>query len=179
MPLLIKGAVVTDVLDIARSQEGVSEVNGTSKYGKWLDQQVGMHLYYNLDWCGAFQLWCIAQGGQMWLDAAGGLHREYAEVQVWFDWMQMHGRVSKVPKPRRLVWYDWYGTPDGANHIGMVASVDAGGRSFKAWEGNHNNKVELVTRLFDSQVMGFGEWWSFIKQPTPSSAADFDHWIAP
>lgn len=168
---------MTDVLDIAKSQEGTSESNGVSKYGKWLDAQVGTHLYYNLDWCGAFQLWCIAQGGQAWLGAAGGLRKEYAEVQVWLNWMSAHGRRSMVPKPRRLVWYDWNGTPSGANHIGMVASVASDGRSFKAWEGNHNNKVELVTRLFDSQVMGFGEWWSYIPQPTPVPAVDEDDWV--
>lgn len=178
MPLLSKGIVMTDVLDIARSQAGVGESSGgVSKYGRWLDEQAGTHEYYDADWCGAFQLWLIAQGGQLWLDAAGGLHKEYAEVQVWFDWMKAHGRISSTPKARRLVWYDWYGTPDGANHIGIVVSVAADGRSFKAWEGNHNNKVELVTRPLDSQVMGFGEWWSYVNAPAPA-ALDDSCWVA-
>lgn len=167
MPLLTKGVnVMTDILDIAKSQEGVGEGAGhVSKYGQWLDKQVGTHLYYNLDWCGAFQLWCIAQGGLTWAEAAGGLHREYATVQEWLDWMVANHRTNRTAKKRRLVWYDWFGTPDGANHIGLVDSVAANGKSFKAWEGNHDNKVELVTRQMDSQVMAFGEWWDFIDQP--------------
>lgn len=162
---------MADILDIARSQEGVSETaGGVSKYGTWLDRQVGTHLYYNLDWCGAFQLWCIAQGGPDWIAAAGGLRREYAEVQVWFDWMQANGRISHTPAPRRLVWYDWAGTPKGANHIGLVDHYDSA--HIWAWEGNHNNKVELVRRPRDSQIMGYGEWWSHIKQPAPVAAGD-------
>lgn len=152
---------MADILVIAESQEGTGETAGHgSKYGRWLDEQVGTHLYYNLDWCGAFQLWCIAQGGPTWIAAAGGLHREYAEVQVWFDWMKAHGRISGTPKARRLVWYDWAGTPEGANHIGLVDHFTA--THIWAWEGNHDNRVELVERPRDGQVMGYGEWWSFI-----------------
>lgn len=172
MPLLIsKGATaVADILAIAKSQEGVSEHGGVSKYGTWLDAQFGLRLYYNLDWCGAFQLWLIAQGGPDWIAAAGGLHREYAEVQVWFDWMRKNGRISSTPKARRLVWYDWAGTPKGANHIGLVDHYDSS--HIWAWEGNHNNQVELVRRPRDSQIMGYGEWWSHIQQPNPVAAGD-------
>lgn len=153
-----------DILTIAASQKGVGETAGqVSKYGLWLDEQVGTRLYYNLDWCGAFQMWAIAQGGPDWSAAAGGIQRGFAEVQVWFNWMQAHGRISKTPKARRLVWYDWAGTPDGANHIGLV---DHFGSSYIwAWEGNKDNKVQLVRRPRDSQIMGYGEWWSFIEQP--------------
>src|SRR3954464_8113396 len=109
---------MTDILTIARSQEGIGETAGhVSKYGTWLDQQAGTRLFYNLDWCGAFQLWCIAQGGPEWTAAAGGLNKDFAEVQVWYDWMAAHGRISHTPEARRLVWYDWAGTPKGANHI--------------------------------------------------------------
>jgi hypothetical protein len=164
---------MTDILAIAESQKGVGETaGGVSKYGKWLDQQVGTHLYYNLDWCGAFQMWAIAQGGPEWSAAAGGIQRGFAEVQVWYDWMHVHGRISHTPLPRRLVWYDWAGTPKGANHIGMVASVSGG--TMTVWEGNHNNRVELVTRSTTSQVMGYGEWWSFIQHPAP---LDADCWM--
>lgn len=165
---------MTDVLDIAASQEGVGENGGVSKFGEWLDQQVGTHIYYNQDWCGAFQLWLIAQipGG---LDAAGGLHREYAYVQNWYDWMRANGRISSTPKARRLVWYDWAGTPAGANHIGMVDHYDSS--HIWAWEGNHNNRVELVKRPRDSQIMGYGEWWDYIATPSPATLDD-SCWVA-
>jgi hypothetical protein len=158
----------TDILDIAKSQKGVGESSGTSKYGKWLDAQAGTHVYYNADWCGAFQLWCIAQGGEAWLDAAGGLRKDYAYVQDWYDWMKAHGRLSKTPKARRLVWYDWAGTPDGANHIGMVDHFTS--THIWAWEGNKDNKVQLVERPRDSQIMGYGEWWGYIAVPADDDA---------
>jgi len=153
-----------DILDICESQLGTRETaGGVSKYGRWLDQQAGTHMYADADWCGSFQMWAIAQGGPEWSAAAGGIQRGFAEVQVWFNWMQDHGRISHTPAARRLVWYDWRGTPAGANHIGMVKSV-SGGR-MKVYEGNHNNAVELVDRPIDGQVMGFGEWWSFAQPP--------------
>ena len=153
-----------DILAIAESQLGTREgPGGTSKYGTWLDREAATHDYADADWCGAFQLWCIAQGGDDWTTAAGGLKPAYALVQVWYDWMHAHDRISRTALPRRLVWYDWYGTPTGANHIGMVKSV-SGGR-MKVYEGNHNNTVELVDRPIDGQVMGFGEWWSFVQPP--------------
>lgn len=163
-----------DILDIEDAEVGTREAgDGSTKYGRWLDQQVGMHLYYNLDWCGASQMYCISKvpGG---LDAAGGLNREYAEVQLWFDWMKAHGRISHTPKARRLVWYDWYGTPDGANHIGLVKSVS--GNRMKVYEGNHQNEFQLVDRPIDGQVMGFGEWWDYVKQPAVVGTDD-DEWV--
>lgn len=162
---------MTDILDVCRSQDGYREQSGAwTKYGSWLDAQPpATHEYATADWCGAFQLWCIARvpGG---LEAAGGLDKSYAEVQVWLDWMSAHGRLSHTPAARRLVWYDWAGTPAGANHIGLVDHFD--GSHIWAWEGNHNNAVELVQRPRDSQIMGYGEWWSHIAQPTPAAADD-------
>lgn len=155
-----------DILNLAAREVGTREAaDHSTKYGRWLDAQVGLHLYYNLDWCGSSLLYLISKvpGG---LEAVGGLHREYAEVQVWFDWMKAHDRISHTAKPRRLVWYDWASTPKGANHIGLVKSVS--GSRMKVYEGNHNNRFELVDRRIDSQVMGFGEWWSHIKQPVQS-----------
>jgi hypothetical protein len=164
-----------DILDIEQAEVGTGvNSDGSTKYGWWLDAQVGMHLYYNLDWCGSSQMRCISQvpGG---MDAAGGLHREFAEVQVWFDAMHQLGRISNEARPRRLVWYDWAGTPKGANHIGLVKSVS--GNRMKVYEGNHGSpaQFQLVDRPIDGQVMGFGEWWSFVP-PAPAPAAA-DSWF--
>ena len=99
--------------------------------------------------------------------AAGGLDKDFAYVQNWFDWMRAHGRISHTPKARRLVFYDWYDTPDGANHIGMVDHFDSS--HIWAWEGNKDNEVKLVERPRDSQIMGYGEWWDHIAKPAPAA----------
>ena len=158
---------MTDILSICASQVGTGEhAGGTTKYGTWLDNQVGTDVYFDADWCGSSQMWCIAQGGESWSEAAGGVKKEFAYVQDWYDWMHSNGRISNTAKARRLVWYDWAGTPSGANHIGLVKSVS--GNTMHVYEGNHNNEYQLVTRTIDSQVMGFGEWWSHIQTPDPA-----------
>ena len=153
---------MTDVLKIAKGEKGTRESGGASKYGRWLDTQPPKtSVYVKADWCGAFQLWVIAQGGQAWLDAAGGLNKDFAYVQNWLDWMEANGRTSHTPKAGRLVWYDWAGTPDGANHIGMVDHFTSS--HIWAWEGNHDNAVELVEHPRDSQIMAYGEWLDYVN----------------
>ena len=153
-----------DVLAIAKSQNGTGESSGASTYGKWLDAQAPKtSVYAKADWCGAFQLWLIAKCGPEYSAAAGGIDKDFAYVQNWLNWMKAHGRTSKTPKARRLVWYDWAGTPDGANHIGMVDHFDA--THIWAWEGNKDNKVVLVERPRDGQIMAYAEWWGYVAQP--------------
>jgi hypothetical protein len=153
-----------DVLTIEQAQVGYRpKSNGDTKYGLWLDQVADTHVYHDADWCGSSQLWSIAQLGEEYSAAAGGVDKDFAYVQNWLDWFQAKGRLSHTPKARRLVWYDWAGTPDGANHIGLVKSVS--GRSMVVYEGNHAREFDEVTRTIDSQVMGFGEWWSFVEHP--------------
>jgi hypothetical protein len=104
---------------------------------------------------------CINDLGPEYSAAAGGVNKAFAYVQDWYDWFNSHGRISMVPKKRRLVWYDWAGTPKGANHVGLVASVSS--NVMRVFEGNHAHEFQLVTRVIDHQVMGFGEWWSFVE----------------
>jgi hypothetical protein len=165
---------MSDILAIAKGEKGTTEGAGrSSKYGRWLDAQPPKTSdYASADWCGAFQLWCIAQGGPEWTAAAGGLNKSFAYVQNWHDWMKAHGRTSKTPKARRLVWYDWAGTPSGANHIGLIDHFSS--THIWAWEGNRNNRVELVERRRDGQIMAYGEWWDHIAM-TPLLD---DCWVA-
>ncbi|MCO5995144.1 hypothetical protein [Actinoallomurus rhizosphaericola] len=76
--------------------------------------------------------------------------------------MRLHDRVSRMPRARRLVWYDWAGTPRGANHIGMIDHCTSS--TIWVWEGDHHHRVGLVERPRDSQIMGYGEWWEFIAR---------------
>lgn len=166
---------MSDILAIAKGEKGTREGPGkTSKYGKWLDAQPPKtSIYAAADWCGAFQLWCIAQLGPEYSAAAGGIVKAFAEVQVWLNWMTAHGRTSHTPKAGRLVWYDWAGTPKGANHIGLVDHFSS--THIWAWEGNHDNEVDLVERPRDSQIMAYGEWLSYVEHP---ATADDDCWIS-
>lgn len=155
-----------DILDICKTQVGTREGSGgKTKYGSWLDSVLKLKIFADADWCGSSLMWCVAQLGPEFSSAAGGVDKDFAYVQNWYDWFRKHGRVSHTAKSRRLVWYDWAGTPPGANHVGLVASVS--GSTMRVYEGNHNNEFQLVTRKIDSQVMGFGEWWSYVNEPSP------------
>jgi hypothetical protein len=154
-----------DILDVCEAQVGQHEAaDGTTKFGKWLDAQAPItRVYAKAEWCAASAIHNIAQvpGG---LEAIGGLHKSDAYVENWHDRMSAMGRVSMTPKARRIVFYDWRGTGPDDNHVGILKSFS--GRTLKVYEGNHNNRYELVTRTFDSQVVGFAEWWSFVDQPS-------------
>lgn len=161
---------MTDILDLAMGEVGTTEAaDGSTKYGRWLDARLGVHDYAKADWCGTVWLYLLSEIPGA-LAAAGGLHREYAYVQNWLDWFEAHGRLSRTAAARRFVWYDWAGTPEGANHMGLVRSVS--GTRMRVYEGNHDGVFELVTRSIDAQVMGFGEWWSLVPAPV-----DEDCWV--
>lgn len=151
-----------DILDVCEAQIGQHEAaDGTTKYGRWLDAQPPVtHMYTDADWCAASAIYCIAEvpGG---LEAIGGLHKTDAYVENWHRRMYAMGRVSMTPKPRRIVFYDWRGTGPDDNHVGILK--ERRGSTLYVYEGNHRNRYELVTRAFDSQVVGFAEWWSFVE----------------
>ncbi|MDN3356094.1 hypothetical protein [Actinomadura sp. DC4] len=151
-----------DVLDVCAAQVGQHEAaDGTTRFGKWLDTQPPItHDYADAEWCAASAIYCIAQvpGG---LEAIGGLHKSDAYVENWHRRMSALGRVSRTPAPRRIVFYDWRGTGPDDNHVGILQKRV--GNTLHVYEGNHNNRYELVERPFDSQVVGFAEWWSFVQ----------------
>ncbi|MDN3355462.1 hypothetical protein [Actinomadura sp. DC4] len=154
-----------DILDVCHDQVGQHEAaDGTTRYGKWLDAQPPKtSVYATADWCASSAIYCIAQipGG---LEAIGGLHKSDAYVENWHDRMAVMGRVSMTPQPRRIVFYDWRGTGPDDNHLGILKERD--GDRLYAYEGNHDDRYELVERPFDGQVVGFAEWWSFVPGAT-------------
>jgi hypothetical protein len=152
---------VIDILDICEAQLGKHEAaNGTTEFGKWLDAQAPKtSVYAAADWCAASVLKCISDvpGG---LDAIGGLHKSDAYVQNMHNRLRALGLVDGNAGSRKIVFYNWRGTGPEDNHVGIVKSVS--GRTLKVYEGNHNNRYELVTRPWDSQVTGFANWWPHV-----------------
>lgn len=165
-----------DILDICHAQLGQHvAADGTTRYGRWLDAQPPVtHEYADADWCAASVLYCIDQvpGG---LAAIGGLHKSDAYVQNMHNRLRTMGRVSMTPAPRRIVFYNWFGTGPDDNHVGLLK--ERRGNTLYVYEGNHGSPAsyQLVERPFDGQVTGFAEWWSHIAQPV---ADDDDCWVA-
>jgi hypothetical protein len=149
---------VIDILDICEAQLGKRErADGSTEFGRWLDAQPPVtHEYANEDWCAASVLRCISlvPGG---LDAIGGLHKSDAYVQSMHNRLAALGLVDDEAGPRKIVFFNWFGTGEDDNHVGIVKSVK--GRKLWVYEGNHNNAYELVERDWDGQVTGFVNWW--------------------
>jgi hypothetical protein len=149
---------VIDILDICEAQIGQHEAaDGTTRFGKWLDAQPPVtHEYDDADWCAASVLNCISQvpGG---LEAIGGLHKGDAYVQNMHNRLKALGIVDDEAGPRKIVFYNWWGTGPEDNHVGIVKAVK--GRTLWVYEGNYRNRYELVERAWDSQVTGFANWW--------------------
>lgn len=155
-----------DILDICEGLVGMREAgNGTSVPGRWLDKQPPItHEYDDADWCAASVLYGISKvpGG---LAAIGGLHKSDAYVQSMHNRLAAMGRVSRTPKARRIVFYNWRGTGPEDNHTGILKERQ--GNTLWVYEGNYQNRYDLVERPFDSQVTAFAEWWSFVEQAVP------------
>lgn len=164
-----------DILDICEAQLGKHEAaDGTTEFGRWLDaQEPKTHVYADADWCASSVLKCISlvPGG---LEAIGGLHKGDAYVQSMHNRLKALGLVDHTAGARKIVFFNWFGTGEEDNHVGIVKSVS--GRKLKVYEGNHRNRYELVDRDWDGQVTGFANWWPHVKQPMPASA-DNDCWI--
>ncbi|WP_329251843.1 CHAP domain-containing protein [Actinoallomurus sp. NBC_01490] len=147
-----------DILDICEGMVGTREAaDGTTTPGRWLDAQApATHDYANADWCASSVLYAIAKvpGG---LDAIGGLHKSDAYVQSMHNRLRALGIVDDRPAERAIVFFNWAGTGVEDNHVGIVKKRE--GRTLWVYEGNHDNKYELVRRSLDSQVTGFAHWW--------------------
>ena len=154
-----------DILDICEDLVGIHEASdGTSIPGRWLDAQPPVtHDYDDADWCAASVLYAIAKvpGG---LDAIGGLHKGDAYVQSMHNRLEALGLVDDEAGPRKIVFYNWRGTGEEDNHVGIVKAVK--GRTLWVYEGNYRNRYELVERSWDSQVTGFANWWPHVAQPS-------------
>lgn len=128
------------MVSIALGQVGYKEsgINQT-KYGKWFGLQA--------EWCDIFVSWVANEAGE--LAAIGGKH---ASTGSHVDWFVAHKQWGHTPRVGAIVFFDWPGTPKGANHVGIVVEVHSG--YIITVEGNEGNKVSKVRR--SASIMGYG-----------------------
>ncbi len=155
-------ATAQDVLNLARSQLGVSENPLGSNRGTPYHAWFGAYSQ-GWQWCAIFVCWVFSH-----VDPAliHGLHSAYSG-----DYLNSgrgHGEEITAPVPGAIAIMD-YGDGGITDHIGIVESV--GGGKMVLIEGNHNNRVERVTR----QLGGSTRFWYVLPKysqakPKPQEA---------
>lgn len=135
-----------DVLDVARSQLGVTEGPGNQvPYGTWYGQP-------GVAWCAQFVSWCGFQAHGS-TDLLGKFQYTPSQRQ----WFEKAGRVSMTPRVGSLVWFNWrngvraWPTPQ---HVGLVESIRSDGRIVTI-EGNASDAVKRLVRS-TTYICGYG-----------------------
>lgn len=140
------------------------EEKGFTKYGDHYDLPYG-------DWCATFIGYGMDQIGldgmpfnpscPKWIDQAVEEELYYLSSEY-------------IPAPGDIVFMD-FNEDDSSDHVGIIKEFDLENGTYQAYEGNHNNAVELVTRTFDSRTTGYmpiSEFGEFAEVEVPDASTD-------
>lgn len=158
----------SDCKKIAHGELGYTESgNNWTKYARDLD---AINYFngpkQNVAWCGTYVAWVIWKASDP--DPKGtALAAQYQPSKdncgcgVSFNagYYKKKGKFFKEPKEGDVFFTKDY------QHMGFVDRVNSDG-SFVTNEGNHNNKVDSITRKV-SDMEGFGRPWYTAEDPEP------------
>ncbi|WP_051713487.1 CHAP domain-containing protein, partial [Spirillospora albida] len=130
---------------IAKSQVGIGERKGASKYGTWYGRSFG-----KAPWCDMFVSWVARQAG------VSGKVGRFAYTPAHAQWFKSKGRFDRKPRVGDLVFFDWKGSRhiSRIDHVGLVTKVNRNG-TVTTVEGNVSDKVMVRTRTMGT-IVGFG-----------------------
>lgn len=120
---------VNRLLEIARSQIGVSEVppdSNNTKYGEWWG-------WNGVPWCGIFVSYCYYQAG-VELPKIGFSKPGFAGCQSAVSYWRKAGKIVKDPKPGDIVFFDFNG--DGRHDHTGIFEKHLSPSMFSSIEGN-------------------------------------------
>ncbi len=108
-------ATATAMLNMCRSQIGYTEgPDNANKYGAWYG-------WDNVPYCAIGLTWAAAQ-----VNALDIMHGRFAYCPYWVQAFQKAGQWlshSATPQPGDIVFFDWTGWHNLAQHVGIVESV--------------------------------------------------------
>ncbi|GAB1819575.1 CHAP domain-containing protein [Herbidospora sp. RD11066] len=139
------------LINMAGSQMGYAEVNGSSKFGEWFGQNVVKKAgYKDAAWCDMFVSWAAHQTGQA-KDVG-----QFSYTVQHAQWFQDQGAFGTTPVPGAVVFFDWgHSKSIGAiDHVGLVKKV-INDHTVETIEGNISNKVVNKVRT-DGTIVGYG-----------------------
>ncbi|WP_062347330.1 CHAP domain-containing protein [Herbidospora yilanensis] len=139
------------LINMANSQMGYAEVNGSSKFGEWFGQNVVKKPgYKDAAWCDMFVSWAAHQTGQAQDVGQFSYTPEHAQ------WFKDQGAWGTKPVPGAIVFFDWGHSKQisAIDHVGLVKEV-INDQTVQTIEGNISNAV--VTKLrTDGTIVGYG-----------------------
>ncbi|GLX96590.1 CHAP domain-containing protein [Herbidospora sp. NBRC 101105] len=139
------------LINMANSQMGYAEVNGSSKFGEWYGQNVVKKPgYKDAAWCDMFVSWAAHQTGQAQDVGQFSYTPEHAQ------WFKDQGAWGTTPVPGAIVFFDWGHSKNisAIDHVGLVKKV-VNDHTIQTIEGNISNKVVTKVRS-DNTIVGYG-----------------------
>lgn len=121
----LSGVTAVDVANIARSQVGYIETNGTV-YGSWWNGKGYLGNTYTYgSWCAMFACWCMGQAGV----PMGSAYDSYsAEVMKLYNLCKTNGLVdtthSTDPQPGDLLFFSNKYSVKSLTHVAVVIAYD-------------------------------------------------------
>lgn len=162
---------IEKILDIARAEIGVAEDPIGSNNIKYNTAYYGRTVSGNAyQWCMVFVWWCFREAGLSHLFYGGG---KTASCTALMRWAKAQGQFMAGGMYRAGDVFLYQFDDDAmADHTGIfTGQYDAKGR-YLVIEGNHNNRVEIVSRT-DAEL--WGAWRPAYKtemEEDTSSGAD-------
>ncbi|WP_062430711.1 CHAP domain-containing protein [Herbidospora daliensis] len=139
------------LINVANSQMGYAEVNGSSKFGEWFGQNVVKKAgYKDAAWCDMFVSWAAHQTGQA--QDVG----QFAYTPEHAQWFENQGAWGTTPVPGAVVFFDWGHSKNisAIDHVGLVKKV-INDHTIETIEGNISNMVVSKVRT-DNTIVGYG-----------------------
>ncbi|HEX9312331.1 MAG TPA: peptidoglycan-binding protein [Actinomycetota bacterium] len=147
-------ATPKDVLDIARSELGITEQPPESnhqKFGQWYG-------FDGVPWCAEFVSYCFYNAG---IPLPATTSKGFAAAERGRAWFESKGWFQAKPAEGDVIFYHFQGEHAGANHVGIVEEV--GSTAVTTIEGNtsagsdsNGGQVQRRSRAFGSYILGYG-----------------------
>ena len=145
-----------DIVDVAISQLGYKESNGSTKYGAWMNMSAA-------SWCHLFASWCANEAG---CAAYAPKTASCATGEQWFKNKKRWGaKGSYTPVRNDFIYFR------NGGHVGVVEYVN--GNKVHSIDGNYSDSVKRVTyNLSDSDIDGYGKVGEYISSSGSGSSDD-------
>lgn len=145
----------------AQSWLGINEASGGHKeiidsYNSRRWRGCGFKMKYSGEWCAAFISACAIKTKSMDIIPidchCNHIIKKAKKKGIWVE------NEATIPKVGDLVLYDWQDSGKGnntspADHIGVVETVDAIGKTFVVIEGNYKQSVKRRKLKFNARYL--------------------------
>lgn len=153
------------LLGVASAEIGVSEdplgSNNVKYNTAYYGREVSGDAY---PWCMAFVWWCFREAGLSELFYGGGKTASCTTLMKWARQQGLFVAGDYLPGDVFLYQLD---EDDYADHTGIYTGTRDGRGRYLVIEGNHNDRVETVTRSGAELLGAFRPKWAAEPEPAP------------